>query len=82
MQDERIAKIYNETKHQIASGLNIYDLIPIIYRLVKLEDYEGAEGVYKAVRELGIELEIPETDAQMERMYRKIEILKEIESRK
>lgn len=77
---ERIAKIYNETKHQIASGLSVYDLIPIIYRLVKIEDYEGAEGVHKAVRELGIKLDIPNNDAEMNAMYEKIEVLKKINS--
>lgn len=77
---ERIAKIYNETKHQIAEGLNIYDLIPIIYRLIKTEDYEGAEGVNRAVKELGVKLEIPETDAEMNAMYEKIEVLKKINS--
>lgn len=77
---ERIAKIYNETKHQIASGLSVYDLIPIIYRLIKIEDYEGAEGIYKAVRELGIKLDIPSNDAEMNAMYEKIEVLKKINS--
>ena len=82
MQQERIAKIYNETKHQIAEGLNIYDLIPIIYRLIKTEDYEGAEGVNRAVNELGVKLEIPETDAEMNKMYDKIKVLKRIDEGK
>lgn len=58
----RTKETYNLTKKEIANGQDIYEYIPILYGLLKEEDYEAAEGIRLAISDLGLQFEIPETD--------------------
>jgi hypothetical protein len=66
----RIFRIYYITKKEILEGVNIYDYIPIIYNLIKEQDYEAAEGIKLAIADLGLKFDIPNTDEELEEFYK------------
>lgn len=61
-------EIYDITKKEIANGQDIYEYIPVIYGLIKEEDYEAAEGIRLAISDLGLQFEIPETESQLDKV--------------
>jgi hypothetical protein len=66
----RVKEIYEITKKEIADGQDIYEYIPIVYYLIKEEDYEAAEGIRLAISDLGLELQIPQTENELEKCLR------------
>jgi len=64
----RTQEIYDITKKEISEGTDIHQYIPIMYGLIKEEDYEAVEGIRLAISDLGIQLHIPETDDEMDRL--------------
>jgi hypothetical protein len=66
----RVFEIYYITKKEISEGVNIYDYIPIMYNLIKEEDYEAAEGIKLAIADLGLKFDIPNTDEELEEFYK------------
>lgn len=49
---------------------------PIMYELLKQEDYEAMEGIRLAIADYGMQIDVPQTDEQMEEWYRAKEIEK------
>jgi ribosomal protein S12 len=62
----RTKEIYEITKKEIANGQDIYEYIPIMYGLLKEEDYEALEGIRLAISDLGLQFEIPKTDYELD----------------
>ena len=68
----RSKEIYEITKKEIANGQDIYEYIPIMFGLIKEEDYEALEGIRLAVSELGLQLEVPETEEELDELIKSI----------
>ena len=64
----RIKEIYEITKKEIANGQDIYEYIPLLWGLIKDEDFEAAEGIRLALADLGLRLEIPESEDELDKM--------------
>jgi hypothetical protein len=62
----RIKEIYDITKQEISNGQDFYEYIPIMYGLLKDEDYEALEGIRLAISDYGMQLEIPKNDEEMQ----------------
>jgi hypothetical protein len=68
----RIQEIYEITKAEIASGIDLYEYVNIMYGLLKEEDYEALEGIRLAIADFGMEFIIPENDDEMENFQKYI----------
>jgi hypothetical protein len=73
----RKKEIYEITKKEIKSGkVDLCGYAPIMYELLKQEDYEAMEGIRLAIADYGMQIDVPQTDEQMEEWYRAKEIEK------
>jgi hypothetical protein len=68
----RIQEIYQITKAEIESGIDLYEYVNIMYGLLKDEDYEALEGIRLAIADFGMEFIIPENDDEMEKFQKYI----------
>jgi hypothetical protein len=73
----RIQEIYEITKKEIKSGkVDLCGYAPIMYGLLKEEDYESMEGIRLAIADYGMQIDVPQTDEEMEKWHRTKEIEK------
>ncbi len=63
---DRIKHIYYITKKEIEEGQDIYEYMPIVFYLIREEDFEAAEGIRLAIADLGLELNMPITEVELD----------------
>jgi hypothetical protein len=77
----RIKVIYELTKNEIINGQDLYDYIPIMYGLLKEEDYESLEGIRLALNDFGLQFEIPHTDDELDECIKFINNQKKLKTK-